>query len=332
MQATGGSQRDIVGNLSGIAVTKFQDGELRGINVAKMIRALTNGSLAGWQEGQSETTDLTELGASFQIDHGQAQTQDFKLAGPLVRVTGIGTADLNTKAINFRLEPKLVMSIQGQGAGADPVGFGVPVMVQGPWNQPHFFLDMAGILDNPDAAYAQLRQLGQGLFGSNFLQPNGATGNTPNANNPAGNNVMNGIGNLIQGLTGKPNQTPTAGQNAAPQQAPAQGQQAAPAQGQTAQGGAANSGPSACPRARRTKWRDRAAADRRPGSWTTRQRRWFGPDSRPTAEGPARSDHAEPVRIGRIRRIKRLKPLEIDATDPVNRGRPALSAAATKPC
>jgi len=242
VQAIGRSQRDMVSNISGIAVTKFQDGEIRGINVAKMIRALTNGSLAGWQEGQSETTDLTELGASFQIDHGQAQTQDFKLASPLARVTGIGTVDLNTKAINFRLEPKLVMSIQGQGAGADPVGFGVPVMVQGPWSQPRFFLDMAGILDNPDAAYAQLRQLGQGLFGSNFLQPNGATGGGPNANNPAGNNVMNSIGNLIQGLTGKPNQAPAAGQSAAPQQAPAQGQQAAPAQGQAAQGSAANPG------------------------------------------------------------------------------------------
>jgi AsmA protein len=240
IQAVGSSQRDVVSNLAGIAVTKFQDGEVRGINVAKMIRALTNGTLAGWQEGQSETTDLTELSASFQIDHGQAQTQDFKLAGPLVRVTGIGTADLNTKAINFRLEPKLVMTTQGQGASGDPIGFGVPVMVQGPWNQPRFFLDMAGILDNPDAAYAQLRQLGQGLFGSNFLQPNAATGNAPNTNTPAGNNIMNGIGNLIQGLTGKPNQTAPAGQTPATQQAPAQGQQAAPAQGQAAQGGAAN--------------------------------------------------------------------------------------------
>jgi AsmA protein len=232
VQAIGNSQRDVVGNLSGVAVTKFQDGEVRGINVAKMIRALTNGSLAGWQEGQSETTDLTELSASFQIDHGQAQTQDFKLAGPLVRVTGIGTADLNTKAINFRLEPKLVMSTQGQGATSDPVGFGVPVMVQGPWNQPKFFLDMAGILDNPDAAYAQLRQLGQGLFGSNFLQPNGATGDTPNGNNQGGGNIINGIGSLIQGLTGKPNQAPQAGQSS-PSQQPAQGQ---------AQSGTANPG------------------------------------------------------------------------------------------
>ena len=242
IQAIGNSQRDVVNSLAGIAVTKFQDGEVRGINVAKMIRALTNGTLAGWQEGQSETTDLTELSTSFQIDHGQAQTQDFKLAGPLVRVTGIGTIDLNSKAINFRLEPKLVMTTQGQGASGDPIGFGVPVMVQGPWNQPRFFLDMAGILDNPDAAYAQLRQLGQGLFGSNFLQPNAATGNAPNANSPAGN-VMNSIGNMIQGLTGKPNPTSPAGQNPAAQQTPAQGQQAAPAQGQAAQGGAANPGP-----------------------------------------------------------------------------------------
>jgi len=232
VQATGNSQRNIVGNLSGIAVTKFQDGEIRGINVAKMIRGLTSGSLAGWQDGQSEATDLTELSASFQINRGQAQTQDFKLAGPLVRVTGIGTADLNTKAINFRLEPKLVMSTQGQGATADPIGFGVPVMVQGPWNQPRFFLDMAGILDNPDAAYAQLRQLGQGLFGSNFLQPNGA-GNA-GANNPGGNNLMNGIGNLIQGLTGgQQNQGQPAGQGTGQGQGQAPAQGAAPVQGQT---------------------------------------------------------------------------------------------------
>jgi AsmA protein len=239
VQSTGGSQRDMVGNLSGVAVAKFADGEVRGINLAKMIRALTNGSLAGWQEGQSETTDLTELSASFQIDHGQAQTQDLKLAGPLVRVTGIGTADLNTKAINFRLEPKLVMTTQGQGASGDPIGLGVPVMVQGPWNQPKFFLDMAGILDNPDAAYAQLRQLGQGLFGSNFLQSSGATGNTPGGNNAGGGNIINGIGSLIQGLTGKPNATPPAGQSPSPQQ---------PAQGQ-AQSGTTNPGQATNPQA-----------------------------------------------------------------------------------
>jgi AsmA protein len=196
--------------------------------------------LSGWLHGQSDNTDLTELGASFQIDHGQAQTQDFKLAGPLVRVSGIGTADLNTKAINFRIEPKLVMSIQGQGGNADPVGFSVPVMVQGPWSHPHMFLDMAGILDNPDAAYAQLRQLGQGLFGQNFLQSNGAAagdaaGSAGNPANNGNNNIMGYIGALIQGLTGsKPGQGQGAQQGAPQGAAPASPQGAPQNQGQTA--------------------------------------------------------------------------------------------------
>jgi AsmA protein len=248
VQAVGNNQREVIASLSGVTVAKFQDGQIRGMDVAKMVRALTNGSLAGWQDGPSQSTDLTELSMSFQIQSGQAQTQDFKLAGPLVRITGIGTADLNTQAINFRIEPKVVMTIQGQGSSTDPVGFGVPVMVQGPMNQPRFFLDTAGILDNPDGAYAQLRLLGQGLFGSSFLQPNAATGNS--GNNPGGNNIMNNIGNLIQGLTGgQPNQSQPAGQGTGQGQtpAPAQGQTANPAaqgqtanpQGQSAQGGTA---------------------------------------------------------------------------------------------
>jgi AsmA protein len=223
VQAVGSSQRELIGSLAGITAVKFQDGEIKGVNVAKMIRALTAGTLSGWQNGPSEATDLTELGMSFQIDHGQAQTQDLQLAGPLVRVSGIGTVDLNTKAMNFRVEPKLVMSIQGQGSSTDPVGLGIPVMIQGPWNHPRIFPDMAGILDNPDAAYAQLRQLGQGLFGPNFLQPNASTGN--NASGGNGNNVMGNIGSLIQGLTGsKGNQgqgqdNPQSPSGAAPNQA-----------------------------------------------------------------------------------------------------------------
>jgi AsmA protein len=80
-------------------------------------------------------------------------------------MTGIGTIDLGTKQLAFRVEPKLVMTTQGQGRAADPVGFGIPVMIDGPWAEPRIYPDMAGILDNPDAAYAKLKEMGQGLFG-----------------------------------------------------------------------------------------------------------------------------------------------------------------------
>ena len=75
-----------------------------------------------------QTTDLTELHANFRIEKGKAETSDLRLAGPLVRITGTGTTDLNAKTLSFRIEPKLVMTTQGQGSTvADPIGLGVPV-------------------------------------------------------------------------------------------------------------------------------------------------------------------------------------------------------------
>src|SRR6202040_4034936 len=96
---------------------------------------------------------------------GQATTTDLNLVGPLVRVTGVGTIDLGTKMLGFRVEPKLVLTTEGQGRATDPVGLGIPVVIDGPWAEPRIYPDMAGILDHPEDAYAKLKQMGQGLFG-----------------------------------------------------------------------------------------------------------------------------------------------------------------------
>ena len=165
VRSTGASPRAIMSNLNGTVFTVFQDGAIRGLNVAKMIRSLTSGTLSGWQEKEDQATDLSQLSASFKIDKGQAATTDLNLVGPLVKMTGIGTIDLGTKQIAFRVEPKLVLTTQGQGRTADPVGLGIPVMIDGPWAEPRIYPDMAGVLDNPDAAYAKLKEMGQGLFG-----------------------------------------------------------------------------------------------------------------------------------------------------------------------
>ena len=92
-------------------------------------------------------------------------TTDLNLIGPLVKMTGAGTIDLGTKLMGFRVEPKLVMTTEGQGRTSEPVGFGIPVMIEGPWVAPRIYPEMAGMLDNPDAAYAKLREMGKGLFG-----------------------------------------------------------------------------------------------------------------------------------------------------------------------
>ncbi|WP_456622340.1 MULTISPECIES: AsmA family protein [unclassified Bradyrhizobium] len=229
LRSAGTSQRALMTNMQGTAFVNFQDGAIRGINVAQMIRSLTTGTLSGWQENQNpsqeQSTDLSQLSASFRVDKGQAVTTDLNLIGPLVRVTGAGTIALDTKMMGFRVEPKLVMTTEGQGRTSEPVGFGIPVMIQGSWSQPRIYPDMAGMLDNPDAAYAKLRDMGKGLFGpdgaglGNILgnlglggaAPGGGTapGNAnPQTQQPGQNNLLGGplgeaLGNLIQqGLSG----------------------------------------------------------------------------------------------------------------------------------
>lgn len=261
LRSAGTSQRALMANMQGTAFVNFQDGAIRGINVAQMIRSLTSGTLNGWQENQDQSqeqsTDLSQLSASFRIDKGQAVTTDLNLVGPLVRVSGAGTIALDTKMMGFRVEPKLVMTTEGQGRANEPVGFGIPVMIQGTWSQPRIYPDMAGMLDNPDAAYAKLREMGKGLFGpdgaglGNILGSLGLGGTTapggnasgnanPQTQQPGQNNLLGGplgeaIGNLIQqGLssgagtgaatgtgTGRSRGLPTTPSTPAPQASPA---------------------------------------------------------------------------------------------------------------
>jgi AsmA protein len=215
VRSSGNSQRAIMANMSGTAFAVFRDGAIRGLSVAQMIRSLTTSPLSGWQEGDQLATDLCQLSASFKIDKGQAVTTDLNLVGPLVKMTGVGTIDLGTKMIGFRVEPKLVLTTEGQGRTSDPVGLGIPVMIEGPWDSPRIYPEMQGMLDNPEAAYAKLREMGKGLFA-----PNGALGGLlgsaqggtdtqgGSANGQGQGGLLGGqlgetIGNLIQqGLNG----------------------------------------------------------------------------------------------------------------------------------
>ncbi|WP_298259476.1 AsmA family protein [Bradyrhizobium sp.] len=144
VRSNGQSQQAIMSNLSGTVKANFADGAIRGLNVAQMIRSLTSGTLSGWQEGQEKATDLSRLSASFRIDKGQAKTTDLNLVGPLVKMTGTGTVDLGAQTLALRVEPKLVMSTEGQGRTSDPVAFGIPVVIDGPWTAPRINLDDAG--------------------------------------------------------------------------------------------------------------------------------------------------------------------------------------------
>ena len=224
VQGSGRSQRAVISTLAGTIDVDFHDGAIRNVNVANMVRTLTQTTLTGWQKKRAEKTDLNELSALFKIKSGRATTDNLKLLGPLLRVNGVGTADLAAKTLQFKLDTKLVLSLEGQGGAANPIGFGVPVMVEGKWSMPHMYPDVTGILDDPDAAYGKLHDLGAGLFGGGldlFGDDKGASGtassggskDVPAANGqqaPAANGqqdqapaVPPAVDNIIKNIFGK---------------------------------------------------------------------------------------------------------------------------------
>ena len=155
----GRSQKEFVSNLNGTTAFKFEDGALRGINIPQMIRSVQSNILGGWESSSQEKTDFSVFQATFNIQNGIASNNDLQLVGPLLRVTGEGLADMPNQAVDYRVEPKLVGSLEGQGGDSDLSGLKVPVIIKGPWASPKIYPDIKGILEDPQAAFDALKNL-----------------------------------------------------------------------------------------------------------------------------------------------------------------------------
>jgi len=150
VQTTGRSQKAMMSALSGAGSITFADGAIRGINIAKLMRNVLSAATSGWESGGSESTDFSELSGTFTIAQGILSNTDLKLLSPLVRVTGKGTVDLPAQTLNYRVEPKLAATLEGQGGTQETTGLEVPIVISGPWADPRFTPDLAAIIANPD--------------------------------------------------------------------------------------------------------------------------------------------------------------------------------------
>ncbi len=146
------SQRDFINSLNGNGHIRFTDGSYKGVDIAGMVRNLKTSIKGG--ENSQQKTDFSELGGSFTIASGIVTNNDLAMKAPLLRLTGQGTINLPLYAINYRLIPEIVGSLQGQG-GKDKQGIQIPIMVTGALDHPQFTPDVAGAaqraLENPQA-------------------------------------------------------------------------------------------------------------------------------------------------------------------------------------
>ncbi len=162
--ARGKSQRELVSTLNGAAAMRLTNGAVRGIDIPAMMHAVGSGILSGWGQPNAKDTEFTRLDATYTISDGVATSNDLKLIGPLVMVTAAGSADLLERRLDFKVEPKLVAALKGDGSTDAAVTLPVPLVVSGPWDDPKIYPDIKGLLKDPKAGYDSLRkmiQLGQ---------------------------------------------------------------------------------------------------------------------------------------------------------------------------
>ncbi len=161
VQGRGASQRAMIRSMDGTASLNFANGAIEGLNIARIVRGVRQGKFNNFDRIPGEKTDFSALSASFKLNQGVANNGDLSLVGPLLRATGAGAINVGGRAIDYRLVPKVVGSLEGQG-GADASGLSIPLLIKGPWAKPRVEPDLKGILENPQEALKNVGGLVEG--------------------------------------------------------------------------------------------------------------------------------------------------------------------------
>lgn len=194
VSGAGASLAALMRSLSGDASFVFNDGALKGVNLALVARTIQS-ALSGQARGEAAATDFAELAGTFQIANGVAATQDLRMLNPFVRMDGQGLIDVGAQTIDMRLSPRAVNTIEGQGGRTDLSGIGVPFRVNGPWSRPSYSLAIGDVVRNE--IETRMRDALGGVFGRSSETPT-PEGETPPAEEQPRPNPVEQLGDLFR--------------------------------------------------------------------------------------------------------------------------------------
>ena len=135
---TGQSIDAIMKSLSGQGQFKFNNGAIKGVNVAQLLRsaeqALTTGAIPDALSPQ-EATDFTDFTGHFSIQNGVASTNDLNLLNPIVQIPGKGQLNLGERTLSLSMFPRSGDKAIGIN------GYAPPLRVSGAWTNLNVGLD-----------------------------------------------------------------------------------------------------------------------------------------------------------------------------------------------
>ncbi|GAA0541727.1 AsmA protein [Rhizomicrobium palustre] len=174
LRFAGSSPNAILHSLSGKGSLSAQNGRVKGVDLGRVAKTVSI-VLGGDATGDVASTDFHDLGASFVLAQGVMSTNDFRLAGPVVEMTGHGGIDIGNKTIDFRVKP---------GAHVAGYGLAVPFRISGSWSKLHYAPDVGAIMEGASDSLKNGAAAIGALFGGgqkNGQKPEDKKKNTGNA-------------------------------------------------------------------------------------------------------------------------------------------------------
>lgn len=138
-------------NLLATGSFEVTDGSLYGVNIAQMIRnakaTLKNEAQTG--DNSEQKTDFSSLTGSFNLTDGLLTNPDLKMAAPLLRLAGKGSANFLSEELDYQLSTALVNTSKGQGGKEkdDLAGVEIPLKISGTMQKPKYSLDTKALLE-----------------------------------------------------------------------------------------------------------------------------------------------------------------------------------------
>ena len=148
LSMTGDTQDMIKKTLGGKGELKFIDGAIVGVDIAGTIRNAKAGIGLGEYTTEKPRTDFVELKIPYTAAKGVVKIPEASLASPLLRLVANGQTHLVKETLDFRIEPKLVGTLKGQGDTTDRSGLLIPLVITGTWESPKVRPDLEAILKN----------------------------------------------------------------------------------------------------------------------------------------------------------------------------------------
>ena len=163
LSGTGENTEEIKSSLAGQGSIAVSDGAIEGVNLTEMIDQIGAGEIPELRQGPGAKTAFTDLGGSFTIKDGIAETNNLTATSPLLKVTAAGTVNLIESRINLLANPEIVAGPEGQRGANDLAGLSVPVRIEGPLDRPTISPEVKQLFADPEKAGKTVNQIGKAL-------------------------------------------------------------------------------------------------------------------------------------------------------------------------